>query len=272
MYDMKSFPNCKINIGLNIERKREDGYHDICTAMYPIPLTDELEIEEADRFSFETKGIKLEDDGKENLVVRAYRLMEETYGILPPVKIRLTKNIPSGAGLGGGSADAAFTIKMINDMFKIGATDEEMETIAAKLGADCAFFIKNRPRICKGKGDLMSDIKIDLKGKRLVMVKPDINISTKEAYTKCSPAPWKNQLEKLLTDTEVKAWKNEVKNDFEKHIFANHVELEQIKREMYEKGASYASMSGSGSTIYGIFETKSITSSFTKHKTFIIDL
>ncbi|MCQ2329903.1 MAG: 4-(cytidine 5'-diphospho)-2-C-methyl-D-erythritol kinase [Paludibacteraceae bacterium] len=269
---MKSFPNCKINIGLNIVRKREDGYHDLCTAMYPIPLADELEIEEAEKFSFETKGIKLDDDGKENLVVRAYRMMEETYGTLPPVKIMLTKNIPSGAGLGGGSADAAFTIKMINEMFKIGANDNEMEKIAAKLGADCAFFIKNKPRMCKGKGDQMSDIRIDLSGKRLIMVKPDINISTKEAYAGCHPQPWKRQLEELLTETDIKTWQNEVKNDFERQIFINHRELEQIKREMYEIGACYASMSGSGSTIYGIFETKTVTSSFTKYKTFIIDL
>ena len=245
------YPNAKINLGLNIIGRRADGYHDICTVMYPIPLTDELEIEKADGFSFSIDGIPLADDGRENLVVRAWRMVHEAYNI-GNVSIRLTKRIPSGAGLGGGSADAAFTVKALSELFGLRISAEEMQRMVARLGADCAFFIKNVPALCEGIGDRMTEIALDLGGYVLVLVKPDVFVSTADAYAGCTPQPWERGLEKLIRHP-IEEWKNAIKNDFERQVFAKFPELEGLKNGFYDAGALYSAMSGSGSSVFGIF-------------------
>jgi len=267
---MKVYPNAKINLGLNIVRKREDGYHDLETVMYPIPLYDELEVEEADELSFEIEGIKLEDDGKENLVVRAYRMMAERYPI-KPVRIHLIKYIPSGAGLGGGSADAAFMLKALNELYSLGITNDELKKMASRLGADCALFIENRPMMCKGIGDQMEPVALQLKGYSLILIKPEIHISTAEAYRGCKPARWNTPLAASI-NKPICEWRKNIKNDFEPHLFALHGEMEKIKDELYANGAEFALMSGSGSTIYGITKNKDINCLFTTHKHYILEL
>lgn len=267
---MKIYPNAKINIGLNIVKKREDGYHDLETVMYPIPLYDELEIEEDDKLSFETEGIKLEDDGKENLVVRAYRLMAERYPI-KPVRIHLIKNIPSGAGLGGGSADAAFMLKALIELFSLDINNEELKHIASRLGADCAFFIENRPMMCRGIGDQMSPVDVNLEKCKLLLVKPAIHISTAEAYRGCRPAQWSTTLQDIIT-SPMEIWKNCLKNDFEQQVFALHTELEVLKKRIYDSGAIYAAMTGSGSALYGIYKDRIITDSFSEYQHYILNL
>lgn len=267
---MTSYPNCKINIGLNIESKRPDGYHDISTLMYPVPLCDKLTIEPSDVFSFSISGIKLEDDGKENLVVRAYRLIAKDYNI-PNVSINLEKNIPSGAGLGGGSADAAFTIKMLNEMFTLNMSDEQMENYSSRLGADCAFFIKNEPMICEGIGNIMRKCDIQLNGKWLLLVKPAVHVSTAEAYCGCKPQKWAKGLRELLNEP-IREWKKEIVNDFEKQVFSAHPELTQIKSRLYQAGADYAAMSGSGSSIFGIFSSDNIKDSFSEYNHYLLHL
>jgi len=264
------YPNAKINLGLNIVRKREDGYHDLESVMCPIQLYDELEIEKSDKLSFEIEGIKLEDDGKENLVVRAFRMMAERYNI-SPVSIRLNKKIPSGAGLGGGSADAAFMLKALNELYSVGASSTELKQMASRLGADCALFIDNKPMMCRGIGDIMTPIDLKLKGYKLLIVKPDVNISTAEAYRGCKPAPWSEPLEESIKQP-IKEWRNSIKNDFEPQVFALHSELFKLKESLYNSGAEFALMSGSGSSFYGIYKNDVITHSFSEYKHYLLDL
>lgn len=267
---MKVYPNAKINLGLNIVRKRPDGYHDLETVMYPIPLCDELEIGEADELSFKIEGIRLEDDGKENLVVRAYRMMAEQYKI-KPVKIRLMKNIPSGAGLGGGSADAAFMLKALNELYSLGISNDSLKKMAARLGADCAFFIENKPMMCMGIGDLMTPVNLNLKGRQLLVIKPDIHISTAEAYRGCKPKQWATPLSDIIQQP-METWKTLMKNDFEQQAFAIHKELKMLKDRILDSGAEYAAMSGSGSSMYGIFKKNTLNYSFTEYKQYVLDL
>lgn len=249
---MTEHPNCKINIGLNIVAKRPDGYHNLESVFYPLPICDTLEIEKADTFCFEQDGIALDCAGSDNLCVKAYRLMQKDFPQIGPVAIRLTKNIPSGAGLGGGSSDAAFTIKMLNSLFKLGLHTEQLQGYAARIGADCAFFIENKAVFASQKGDVFQDIALDLSGYRLLLVKPEVGVSTAEAYKSIVPAPAPFDLRKLGS-TPMKDWKKLVTNDFEKGIFPKLPLLGEIKRQLYAHGALYASMSGSGSTIYGFF-------------------
>ncbi len=267
---MTSYPNCKINIGLNIECRRPDGYHNVSTLMYPVPLCDKLTIEPAEELSFSISGIKLEDDGKENLVLRAYRLIANDYKI-PNVSINLEKNIPSGAGLGGGSSDAAFTIRMLNEMFRLNLSDEQMERYSARLGADCAFFIKNKPMICEGIGDIMENVDLRLNGKHLLLVKPSVRVSTAEAYSGCQPHKWEKNIRELLLEP-ISEWRNEIVNDFEKQVFSSHPELALIKNRLYQAGALYAAMSGSGSSIFGIFDTDNIKDSFSEYNHYLLRL
>lgn len=267
---MLLYPNAKINIGLNIVRKRPDGYHEISTVMYPIPLRDELEITKSRELSLTIDGIPLADDGKENLVVRAWRLVNEKYGI-GNVSMRLKKNIPSGAGLGGGSSDAAFTIRGLNDIFNIGMSDGDMESIASRLGADCAFFIKNSPAICTGIGEIMKTIDLPLEGMVLVLVKPDISVPTPEAYRSCIPKPWDTPLSQRIK-LPITNWKNDVRNDFETHIFDKHPLLKTIKDDFYADGAIYSAMSGSGSTIFGIYSNNQGINILSKHNGYKLTL
>ncbi len=252
---MITFPNAKINIGLNVLNKRSDGYHNIESLFYPIPLCDALEILPTDgEMEFSFSGIDVKCDAANNLVVKAFVLIQEKHNI-PNVKIHLHKNIPFGAGLGGGSADAAFALKMLNDMFELNITDEQLIEYASSLGADCAFFIKNKPQIARGIGDELSDYAIDLEGKFLLLVKPDVAVPTANAYKYVTPFDSGLRLEQHLSHP-INQWKNKVKNDFEASVFKQYPNLLFIKEQMYELRAEYAAMSGSGSSIFGLFSEK----------------
>lgn len=254
---MVTFPNAKINLGLDVVSKRPDGYHNLETIFYPIPLEDVLEITtvkdaDAPDYTFTMHNAVFEGDDNDNLVVRAYKILAADHK-LPKVQMALYKNIPTGAGLGGGSADAAFALKMLNEIASLGLSDDKLEEYAARLGADCAFFIRNTPAYATGIGNILSPTPCDLKGYTLVLVKPDIHISTKEAYSLVRPAAPETQLTEIAK-LPAEQWKGLMKNDFEKSVFAAHPSMEKIKEGLYTMGAIYASMSGSGSSFFGIFK------------------
>ena len=249
---MITFPNAKINIGLNITEKRTDGYHNLETIFYPIDLCDSLEFIKNKDLKFQSSGLKIEGEPENNLILKAYKLLQEEFN-LPNIDIHLHKAIPMGAGLGGGSADAAFMLKMLNDEFCLGLSSQELEQKAAKLGADCAFFIKNKPTLAKGIGNIFEPTTINLSGCHIVLIKPEVHVSTAEAYRGCKPQRWTTPLE-MAIKRPISEWKNCIFNDFEKTVFIAHPELAEIKDMLYSKGAVYAAMSGSGSTIYGLFE------------------
>lgn len=251
---MLQFPNAKINLGLQITEKRADGFHNLCSIFYPVGWSDALEIIPSDSFEYSASGIAVQGNAEDNLCVKVYQWIKSQFD-LPPIKIHLHKNIPIGAGLGGGSSDAAFTLKMLNKLFELGLTAESMETFIKPFGSDCAFFIKNKPVLAIGKGDEFEPIILNLKGKYLVMVYPDLFISTKEAYSGIVPKPSSHNLGEITSNSLDKCNQNVV-NDFEKHLFASYPILPTIKTQLYEMGAVYASMSGSGSTMYGIFENE----------------
>jgi len=246
------FPNAKINIGLNIISRREDGYHNLETIFYPIKINDALEVIKADELSFESSGLEIPGRVEDNLCIKGYHLLKKDFD-LPPVKIHLHKNIPIGAGLGGGSADAAFFIKLMNQNFSLGLTDDRMMNYARQLGADCAFFIQNKPLFAFEKGDEFESIKLDLSNYKIVLVMPPVHVSTAEAYSGVKPAPVKESLMELIY-RPVTEWKNVIKNDFEASVFKNHPMIRGVKASLYEAGALYASMSGSGSSVFGIFD------------------
>ncbi|GAB4229789.1 MAG: 4-(cytidine 5'-diphospho)-2-C-methyl-D-erythritol kinase [Ekhidna sp.] len=251
---MISFPNAKINLGLSIVSKREDGYHNIESCFYPIPWHDSLEVIEAASFAFHSYGLDIPGDSQSNLCVKAYDLLKADFDI-PPVEIHLLKNIPMGAGLGGGSADGAFTLKMLNESCELGLTDSQLEGYALQLGSDCPFFIKNRPTIAAGRGENLQPIDLNLSGYYLAIHNPGIHVSTKEAYAGVVPKQPKMQVSQIV-NTPVENWEGSLVNDFETSIFPNHPEINRLKNEMYESGAIYASMTGSGSTVFGIFESE----------------
>lgn len=254
---MLTFPNAKINLGLNITEKRPDGYHNLETVFYPIPIEDALEITElqgapGEKFRLHQAGLEIAGEADNNLVVRAYKLLDEQFH-LPPTDIHLFKHIPSGAGLGGGSADAAFMLKLLNEQFGLALTDDALEEYAARLGADCAFFIKNRPVYAEGIGNLFSPITLSLKGYRLWLVKPDIFVSTRDAFARIKPRRPQASLREIVK-LPVEEWKACMVNDFEESVFPQFPAIGEIKEEMYRQGAVYASMSGSGSSVYGLFK------------------
>ncbi len=254
---MVTFPNAKINLGLDVVEKRPDGYHNLETIFYPIPLCDVLEItpareSNAPDYTFTMYNALFEGDSNDNLVVKAYKILAANHK-LPKVNMALYKNIPTGAGLGGGSADAAFALKMLNSIASLGLSDEKLEEYAACIGADCAFFIKNRPAYATGIGNILTPTECSIEGFWLVLVKPDIHISTKEAYSLVRPAVPATPLTEIAA-RKVSKWKGEMKNDFEKSVFASHPSMEKIKESLYAMGAEYASMSGSGSSFFGIFK------------------
>ena len=252
------YPNAKINIGLNVVEKRPDGYHNLETVFYPIGLQDILEIQEIDSdvpacgYRLKVTGTVLDGSPEDNLVVRALKLLKRDFD-LPPVSIGLYKHIPTGAGLGGGSADAAFTVKTLNERFKLGLTIEQMENYCSQLGADCPFFIVNRPSYAEGIGEKLQPVSLDLKGWYLAVVRPAIPVSTKDAYAKVKVQHPKKQFPELLAQP-IETWKDTVVNDFETSVFSKYPEIAAIKDQMYDLGAVYASMSGSGSSVFGIFE------------------
>jgi 4-diphosphocytidyl-2-C-methyl-D-erythritol kinase len=252
--------NAKINIGLQIVRKRPDGYHDLQTVFYPTDFfTDYLRISPSEKeIAFQMESQEDLGSNDNNLCVKAFRLLQKDFGI-SHVEIFLKKGIPSGAGLGGGSADAAFTVRALNELFALGLSHEEMERLVAPLGADCAFFIQNRPRFAEGIGDLFSEVPeglIDtLQGRWLLLVKPDCAVSTRAAYSGIRPSRPETPLREALT-RPIRAWQNCVCNDFEDSVFPQFPEIAKWKQRLLELGAIYAAMSGSGATVFGIFEQK----------------
>ena len=252
---MITYPNAKINLGLNIVEKRPDGYHNLETVFYPINLQDALEVnllEGEEDFSLKVSGVPIEGEPENNLVVKAYRLLKKDYPEMSAIDIHMYKHIPTGAGLGGGSADAAFMTKLLNDKFKLNLSIEKMEEYAAILGADCAFFIQNKPVFATGIGNIFEPIQLSLKGYYLVLVKPDIFVSTKDAFAHIIPTQPTQPLKEIIR-MPVETWRATMKNDFEDSVFQKFPEIAAIKDKLYDLGAVYASMSGSGSSVYGIF-------------------
>jgi 4-diphosphocytidyl-2-C-methyl-D-erythritol kinase len=249
-----NFPNAKVNIGLNIIEKRTDGFHNIESIFYPIQCCDALEILPSKSTNFKSSGINIPGSSDGNLCLNAYNLLKGDFDI-PPVDIHLLKAIPIGAGLGGGSADGAFTLKLLNEINKLNLGNQQLENYAKKLGSDCAFFIENKPKYCFGKGDEFEEIQLDLSGKYLVMVNPNIHISTAEAYAGITPKISQINIRKLIKKP-IQEWRDFVVNDFEKSLFPKYPILGNIKNGLYKLGAEYAAMTGSGSTLYGIFETE----------------
>lgn len=246
-----TFPSCKINIGLRITEKRSDGYHNLQSCFYPVRWGDILEIIPAVEFQFTDSGLPIPGSLEQNLCVKAYNLLKADFD-LPPIQMHLHKIVPIGAGLGGGSADAAFTLTLLNNQFGLQLSTEQLENYARLLGSDCAFFIQNRPLYCTGKGDVFSETSVDLSGYHILLVYPNLAISTAEAYSGIKP--YTNQIslsDQLLAP--VNEWADTIRNDFEESLFPKYPLLGQIKQQLYEAGAVYASMSGSGSTVYGIF-------------------
>ncbi len=253
---MVVFPNCKINVGLNILRKREDGYHDLDTIFYPIPITDVLEIlpssNQNDPVEFSMSGIQMDANKEDNLCIKAYWLLKKDFAHLPPIKMHLHKSIPMGAGLGGGSADAAFTLRLLNDKFNLGCSTKQLIEYAAALGSDCPFFILNTAAAATGRGEQLTSTNLNLKGYQLILVNPGIHISTKEAFAQLKPCIPGKSINEIIQQP-IHCWPNELKNDFESSIFVSHPAIAWIKSSFYQQGALFASMSGSGSTVYGIF-------------------
>lgn len=251
---MISFPNAKINLGLNIVSKRSDGYHNIETIFYPIGLKDALEIipsESGKDYRLFLSGIRIDGEEDENLIIKALKLIAREKPI-PCIDIHLLKKIPFGAGLGGGSSDAAFMLKLLNETFSLNYSDEELEEKAAQIGADCAFFIRNKPAFASEIGNVLESVAINLSAYQLVLVKPDCRISTKEAYAMVNPHKAEVSLKEIILKP-VSEWKKFMKNDFEESVFTQFPKIRTIKQQLYEHGAVYASMSGSGSSVYGLF-------------------
>lgn len=249
---MKLSPNCKINIGLRVVRKREDGYHDLETIFYPVyGLHDELEVEIADEFAFLQDGIEVDCLPTDNLIYKVYQRMQEHFPQIGNVRIRFKKNIPFGAGLGGGSSDAAHMAIALNDLFQLGLTQKQLAEKVRPLGADCPFFIYNTPCYAEGIGDKLTPISLDLSGMRLVMIKPNCGVSTKEAYAGIKPKGSSELFKVVQNGSELF---KVATNDFEDTVFVAHPEIAEIKQRLLDAGAVYAAMSGSGSTVFGLFE------------------
>lgn len=254
---MITFPNVKINLGLSITEKRPDGYHNLETVFYPVALEDALEIRTSSatapdrKFTLHQHGLEIAGKAEDNLVAKAYQLLDEKFN-LPPVDIHLYKHIPSGAGLGGGSSDAAFMLKLLNEHFHLNLPDNQLEEYAATLGADCAFFIRNKPTFAEGIGNIFSPIELSLSGYGIMIVKPDIFVSTREAFSNIHPKRPEHPIKEVI-QRPVSEWKETLINDFEASVFPLHPAIEAIKQELYNQGAAYASMSGSGSSVFGLF-------------------
>ena len=252
---MKLYPNCKINIGLRVVRKREDGYHDLETIFYPVyGLHDELQVDRSEDFSFIQEGLTVDCSPTDNLIYKTYARMRERYPQIGNVKITFKKNIPFGAGLGGGSSDAAHMAIALNEIFALGLTREQLAQEVSPLGADCPFFVYNSPCYAEGIGDKLIPINLDLTGLRLLMIKPKCGVSTKEAYGGIVPKGCSDLFRVIQDRTELFLVAS---NDFEDTVFSAHPELAEIKQRLLDAGAVYAAMSGSGSTIFGLFQSDS---------------
>ncbi len=283
---MIKFVNAKLNLGLNIVRKRTDGYHDLETVFYPVgkyngtpvnpePFCDILEITPADTTEFRFTGRKVDCPLEKNLVYKAWKLFKEEYPTLGEYLITLEKHLPDGAGLGGGSADASAVLCMLNELSGSPYNDEELAAMALKLGADCPFFIYNRPCYAEGVGEKLEPIDLDLSGWWCLLVKPDLSISTKEAFAGVTPAKPSTSLKEIVK-LNVEEWQGKMVNDFEASLFPNHIDLPIIHDVLIVKGAEYVAMSGSGSTVFGLFRTKeeaeSVMVCFEEHYTAVCKL
>jgi 4-diphosphocytidyl-2-C-methyl-D-erythritol kinase len=255
------FPGCKINLGLNVGDQRADGFHNLETVFYPIPLYDALEIVRApvdsnEAIRFTCSGLQIDGNPEQNLCVKAYRLLKNDFKELPAVQMHLHKTIPMGAGLGGGSSNGAAALKLLNDQFRLGLREDQLRTYALELGSDCPFFIMNEPCFAAGRGDQLQRIDLDLSAYSITLVNPGIHVNTGWAFTQLRLRKSKNSQTfnlKTLTHLPVNEWKQQLVNDFEAVGFEQHPEIETIKTQLYRAGAMYASMSGSGSTVFGIF-------------------
>jgi len=248
---MISFPNAKINLGLHITEKRADGFHNLETVFLPVGWTDALEIAESDELRFTTSGIRISGSPESNLVMKAYSLLRKDFNI-PALKIHLHKQIPFGAGLGGGSADGAFMLRLLNHTFNLDISQEKLLEYAAVLGSDCPFFILNKPVFATGTGNIMNEINLNVKGLYLLLVKPPVEVSTARAFQNVVPQKPVVSLSELI-NLPVQDWKNNIVNQFESSVFPQYPAISDIKTQLYNMGAVYASMSGSGSCVFGLF-------------------
>ena len=265
------FPNAKINLGLNIVRKRNDGFHDIETVFYPISLNDVMEITRDEKTSFIASGIEIPSNGGDNLVMKAYSLLKQDFA-LEELKVHLLKVIPIGAGLGGGSADAAFMLKAVRDYCRLPLRNDQLKTYAAKLGSDCSFFIDNQASYAWGRGELMKPLDLWLKGYHLLLVYPNLHISTAQAYSRVSPKVPAVNIQDVV-QLPLEEWKDKLVNDFEISAFEIYPELKKLKTDLYAMGATYACMSGSGSSFFGIFkEQKELDSKMKKYSHWWVEL
>ena len=258
------FPNCKINLGLHITRKRNDGYHDIETLFYPVGLKDALEMVISENghknygVDFSSSGLEIASDTADNLCVKAYHLLKKDFPSLPFLQMHLLKKIPMGAGLGGGSADGAFALLLLNQLCHLGLSEDQLMVYALQLGSDCPFFIRNKPCIAKGRGEKMKESTLDLSAYTFLIVNPGIHISTAKAFAGIKPQQPELSIEKII-EYPVNQWKELLSNDFEKTIGKEYPNILQIKEDLYQAGAIYASMTGSGSSVYGLFEKENDT-------------
>lgn len=251
------FPNCKINLGLHITGKRADGFHDLETVFYPLPVTDALEVITPGTLQFTSSGIPVPGDAADNLCLRAFHLLQQDFPQLQPVNIHLHKHIPIGAGLGGGSADAAFMLQLLNKKFQLELTPSQLTDYAARLGSDCPFFILNQPCYATGRGEIMEPLSLDLSGYSFLLVHPGIHVNTGWAFRQITPQQPARALKETI-QLPVAEWPQVISNDFEAPVFAAHPQVAEIKAAMYAGGAVYATMSGSGSAVVGIFPKNKI--------------
>lgn len=260
---MVLFPNCKINLGLHITEKRIDGYHNIETLFYPVDLKDVLEVVTLNKsnsteslpIDFSSSGISIPGDTANNLCIKAFQLLKKDFPNIPPIQMHLHKIIPMGAGLGGGSADGAFTLKLLNEKYQLNLSQKQLNDYATELGSDCPFFIINQPCYATGRGEILTPISLDLSAYKFVLVHPSIHINTKWAFEQLTPSKPSISINKII-DQPIETWKELLVNDFEAPIFKAHPEISLIKEKLYQQGARYAAMSGSGSTVFGIFKSR----------------
>lgn len=269
---MVSFPNSKINLGLHILGKREDGFHNLETVFYPVACKDVLELIPSSNteIEFTASGLAVDGNTTDNLCVKAYYLLKKDFPEIPAVKIHLLKAIPMGAGLGGGSADAAFMLKLLNEKFHLGISTDQLIKYALLLGSDCPFFIINKPCFATGRGEMLEEIAVDLSAYKIVLINPGIHINTGWAFSNITPALPAKSIREIIQQP-IHTWKDELKNDFENAVFTAHPAIREIKAILYARGAVYAAMSGSGSTVFGIFNTGMDISSF-KNKDYFIKI
>lgn len=269
---MLLFPNCKINLGLHILNKREDGFHNLETVFYPLGLKDALEIipspDSNNTIEFTTTGLVVDGNAEDNICVKAYHLIKKDFPQLPAIKMHLHKATPMGAGLGGGSADGAFTLQLLNKKFNLNISTPQLLNYAAQLGSDGPFFIINKPCYATGRGEILEEIPVDLGNYKIVLVNPGIHINTGWAFTQLTPALPQKSIATIITQP-ITTWQQDLQNDFEKPVFEKYPVIKKIKETLYTNGAVYAAMSGSGSTVFAIFEKKTAVPRFLDSDYFI---